>query len=136
MLLLYWKAKRCVGMGHEKIKNFAKNCDAAMRFSKNCLWAVPVTASRPSAPTPRPQAESLRQTTYPPDCARTFYLGRFGRFGLTFSGWRRAPIQPPNGRPALGHLGHGFQSPFLILVLVAQNAQRHPGETSWARGEG
>ena len=52
MLLLYWKAKRCVGMGHEKIKNFAKNCDADFCLLKNCLRAVPVTASRPSAPYP------------------------------------------------------------------------------------
>ena len=52
MLLLYRKAKRCVGMGHEKIKNFAKNFDADFCLQKNCLRVVPVTASRPSAPYP------------------------------------------------------------------------------------
>ena len=52
MLLLYWKAIGGVGMGHEKIKNFAKNFDADFCLPKNCLRAVPVSASRPSAPYP------------------------------------------------------------------------------------
>lgn len=52
MLLLYRKAIGGVGMGHEKIKNFAKNFGADFCLLKNCLRAVPVTASGPSAPYP------------------------------------------------------------------------------------
>lgn len=63
MLLLYRKAIGGVGMGHEKIKNFAKNFDADFCLLKNCLRAVPVTASRPSAP--YPPASSREPTGFP-----------------------------------------------------------------------
>ena len=136
MLLIYRKAKRCVGMGHEKIKNFAKNFDADFCLMKNCLRAVPVTASRPSAP--YPPASSREPTGFP--LAARFCVGL-----LPWALWAlwvdlfgvAARVDPTTERPpGFGSFGSSFLKSVFNFVFGYPKRPKPPGETSRAWGEG